>query len=125
MEFGQQLSALFVLAISLGWITPLSDELSEWPQLWPGVLMLLLAGGTYLFGGQFAKYWTVLAALLQLALAKPFYAGYDAIRWPALFIGHKTASGSRTCRRISRPVSFCRAPADAVAGARQHEELKA
>ena len=73
-----------LLGMSLGWIKPLGDELTELPQLWPGLLLLLLAAGAYWFGRQLAKPLALLAllgaalsALLQLALARPLYAAYD------------------------------------------------
>jgi 4-amino-4-deoxy-L-arabinose transferase-like glycosyltransferase len=73
-----------LLGMSFGWIKPPMEELSELPPLWPGLVLIVAAGGAYFLGRRFAKPLPVVAllgvavsALLQLALAKPLYPAYD------------------------------------------------
>jgi 4-amino-4-deoxy-L-arabinose transferase-like glycosyltransferase len=88
-----------LLALGAGWIKAPGDALSGLPQWWPGLLLMLLAGGAYLAGRKLANPMLALAflgvalsALLQLGLAKPLYPAYD-VRPIALAIHQAQASG--------------------------------
>ena len=88
-----------LLLLALGWVKLPHDKLPELPTLWPGLVLILGGAAAYFLGRRFPRPLLVLSllgaafpALLQLALAWPFYPAYD-VRPMAHAIHRAQASG--------------------------------
>jgi 4-amino-4-deoxy-L-arabinose transferase-like glycosyltransferase len=88
-----------LLALGAAWFKAPGVEFPEQLQWWPGLLLMLLAGGAYFVGRQsvrpllaLAFLGAALSALLQLGLARALYPAYD-VRPISIAISQAQASG--------------------------------
>ena len=88
-----------LLALAVGWIRFPFDGLGDRPEMWPGIVLMVLAVGAYVLGRRVAKPIALIAilgvtvsAFVQLTFLRPMYPSYD-VRPMALAISEAQSSG--------------------------------